>query len=49
MFLQGHESKEMISDFLTLLTVCHTVIPEVKKTSFILKRFKQTIILPALK
>jgi len=25
---QGHNSPEMISDFLTLLTVCHTVIPE---------------------
>jgi len=26
--LQGHETRDKIADFLTLLTVCHTVIPE---------------------
>jgi len=27
--LQGHENKTVLKEFLTLLTVCHTVIPEV--------------------
>ena len=28
-FSQGHKTSSTINDFLTLLTVCHTVIPEV--------------------